>query len=59
MDAPKNIHGDFPDFGSNEFLLNHIHSILQFYDDRCIDEKGGGFYQHFKVGNLKTGLWRF
>ena len=49
MDVPKNVHGDCPDFGSTEFLLNHIQSILQFYDDRCIDKKGGGFYQHFKV----------
>ena len=41
---------DIPiDFGNTNFLLKHIHSILQFYDDRCSDSKGGGFFQYFKV----------
>ena len=45
---------DIPiDFGNTNFLLKHIHSILQFYDDRCSDSKGGGFFQYFKVYRLQ------
>ena len=49
MDTPNIPGQDFPDFESSDFLLNHIRSILEFYDDRCSDKKGGGFFQFFKV----------
>ena len=39
----------YPNFGTNEFLLEHIQSILDFYDGRCCDEKNGGYFQFFKV----------
>lgn len=40
------------DFGSTDFLLQHIRSILNFYDNRCSDSKNGGFFQFFKVHKL-------
>ena len=43
-----------PDFESTDFLRNHIESILKFYDGRCVDEYGGGFFQNFKVGKYLT-----
>ena len=39
----------YPKFGRNQFLLEHIQSILDFYDGRCCDEKNGGYFQFFKV----------
>ena len=53
MDKPNYNDEVSPDFGSTEFLLDHIHSILRFYDGRCSDIKGGGFFQHFKVNKIK------
>lgn len=37
-----------PEFTSSDFLIEHIQSILAFYDNRCMDNKRGGFYHHFK-----------
>ena len=49
MDSPNYNDKNMPEFGSTKFLLDHIQSILQFYDRRCMDIQGGGFFQHFKV----------
>ena len=56
MDNPYIPGQDFPDFDSSDFLLNHIRSILEFYDDRCSDKKGGGFFQFFKV-SISADFW--
>ena len=37
-----------PNFRSNDFLINHINSIMDFYHPHCIDNEVGGFFQHFK-----------
>ena len=37
-----------PVFNSKSFLLEHISSIMDFYHPHCIDEKEGGFIQHFR-----------
>ena len=49
MSSTSTMEGKDLDFGSTEFLLEHIQSILQFYDGKCCDEKNGGFFQFFKV----------
>ena len=35
------------DFASREFLNNHVHTILQFYEPIVLDPEGG-FFQNFK-----------
>ncbi len=37
-----------PNFRSKDFLIDHIKSIMDFYHPHCIDNKVGGFFQHFK-----------
>ena len=37
-----------PRFENKNFLLGHIDSIMDFYHPRCVDEKIGGFIQHFR-----------
>ena len=37
-----------PKFKSNEFLIEHIKSIMAFYHPQCIDNDVGGFFQHFR-----------
>ena len=49
MSSTSNMEGKDLDFGATEFLLEHVQSILQFYDGKCYDEKNGGFFQFFKV----------
>ena len=49
MSSQAKIGKNIPDYGSTEFLMVHIQSILQFYEGRCTDEKNGGFFQYFKV----------
>jgi len=36
-----------PGFRDNEFLIEHIRSILRFYDPVCVDD-AGGFFHFFK-----------
>lgn len=36
------------DFLSPEFLRRHIKDTLAFYHPRCIDQKHGGYFQHFR-----------
>ncbi len=38
---------DQPNFRSHKFLLNHIESILAFYNPNIIDQKFGGYHQNF------------
>ena len=37
-----------PGFKNKSFLLGHIGSIMDFYHSRCVDQKIGGFIQHFR-----------
>lgn len=37
----------YPDFESSVFLIEHVESILAFYEPNVFDETGG-FFQHFK-----------
>jgi mannose/cellobiose epimerase-like protein (N-acyl-D-glucosamine 2-epimerase family) len=36
-----------PNFRSTNFLREHVSSILSFYYPQCIDNKHGGYFQHF------------
>jgi len=49
-----------PDFRSTDFLIDHVRSILSFYYPQCIDQAGGGYFQHFdahgKVSNSQKHL---
>ena len=38
---------DIPDFRDQRFLIDHVRSILDFYDPVCVDPDGG-FYQYFR-----------
>lgn len=42
----------YPDFYSKAFILEHIHSILDFYDPRVIDNSGGYFQNYLDNGEL-------
>ena len=49
MSSQDKIDKNVPDYGNTEFLVEHIKSILQFYEGKCCDERNGGFFQYFKV----------
>ena len=40
------------DFASRDFLHNHVHSILKFYEPIVLDEKGGFFHNFQDNGSV-------
>ena len=47
-----------PKFKSNEFLIEHIKSIMAFYHPQCIDNDVGGFLKDMLEINENSELRR-